>query len=173
MAFGWQPLAGDWRREEGELRVRSLAGDAAIAKGPALGAYELVVNGRLVEAAGPQAGWGVRPAVTEGDPGPLLLVERDPVRPEAWCLAVEHQVFPLPGFDPAHHQHLRLRREGSRLTLRWESLELGEIAVPAAPARPVLHVRQAAAAFDAVRLSAIPSRQDLSSLPPDPSLRSG
>jgi GH43 family beta-xylosidase len=184
-AFGWRALAGSagaWSRQGGELAARSPAGEASIVKGPPLDAYELTVSGRLIEAAGPAAGWGVRPASTAGDPGPLLLVQDDPTQPDAWFLVVhaaesgdrrhvgdagdrgeegdrrdEQRAFPLPGFDPTHHHQLRLRREDSRLTIRWETLELAEIPVPAGPACPALHIREAAAAFDAVRVTALPA----------------
>ncbi len=151
-ALGWQSSAAGWHITGDELRYEGDAPAAAIFKGPLLEAYELVISARLGGTGGQHGSYGVYPAARPTDPGPLLTIERDA---GGWALICHQgaakQAFPLPGFDAAVPQQLRLRKLGARLAIQWEALLLGEVTIDAAPARVRLYADQASASFDLVR----------------------
>jgi hypothetical protein len=156
-ALGWQSATAGWQLEGDELRHGGGVPAAAIFKGPLLASYELVVNARLVGTTQPDGCYGLYPAARVGVPGPLLTVERGD---GGWALVCHsgdaRQTFPLPGFDPASYQQLRLRKHGARLAIQWEALPLGEIALADAPTQVGLYAHHAIAAFDLVRVTALP-----------------
>jgi hypothetical protein len=119
--------------------------------------YEMVVNARLDKVTNEGGCYGFYPALGDRESGPLFTVERDK---EAWSLiAHAHaipQAFPLPvGFDPHVYQQFRFRKERGRLTIQWEAQVLGEVETQDEPARVGLFSRDATAAFDMVRVTAI------------------
>ncbi|MFP5264333.1 MAG: glycoside hydrolase family 43 protein [Blastocatellia bacterium] len=180
LTVGWQDLfdngINDWRplepgadarvddyqlwlsdAREGDTAASTPERLAAIAKGPALEAYEVVVNARLDEPRGPGACYGFYPALGGGKTGPLFTVERDA---GGWSLFAHtpsaRQAFPLPGgFDPHVYQQFRLIKEHRRLTILWEAQVLGEVEAPVEPTRVGLFARDSTAAFDMVRVTAI------------------
>jgi GH43 family beta-xylosidase len=156
-AFGWDTLEGegDWRVEAGRLRLRAAGKTAWIAKGPALADYELAVNVRLDEEG--EGGYGIAPAVGEGDPGPRLTLERRGADGRALVArGAEERVFSLPApFDPFTDQHFRFRRVGKKVDIAWEGVPLGSLEGPAGPARPALGTRGTAVSFEAIRLTAL------------------
>jgi GH43 family beta-xylosidase len=154
-AHGWQSSAAGWHITGDELCYGGDAPAAAIFKGPLLESYELVVSARLGGTSGQHGSYGVYPAARPTDPGPLLTVERSA---GGWVL-ICHQgasrtVFPLPGFDAAVPQQLRLRKLGARMAIQWETLLLGEVTIDDAPARVGLYANQAGTSFDLVRVTA-------------------
>jgi hypothetical protein len=155
-ALGWQSSVAGWHLAGDELRYGGNAPVAAIFKGPLLESYDLVVSARLGDIGRQNGSYGLYPAARPANPGPLLTVERDA---GGWVL-ICHQgepmpIFPLPGFDAAIAQQLRLRKLGVRLAIQWEALPLGEVTIDAAPARVGLYAHQAGAAFDLVRVTAL------------------
>jgi hypothetical protein len=155
-ALGWQSAASGWRLAGDALRHGGGVPAAAIFKGLPLASYELVVNARLDGTTQPDGCYGLYPAARAGAPGPLLTAERGD---GGWALVCHaddgRQAFPLPGFDPASYQQLRLRKHGSRLAIQWEALPLGEILVADTPTQVGLYAHHAIAAFDLVRVTAL------------------
>jgi GH43 family beta-xylosidase len=157
---GWETLSGQWRQTGRELMGAATGGtaEAEVAKGPLFADYELVVNVRLLPDSSPEGGWGVRPARTATHGGPLLALVR--TGDSAWALALREtgpeRLLPFPaGFDPALSQQIRLKKSAGCLSIAWQDHSLGETAVSSEPSRPGLHLRQAAAGFDAVRLTVL------------------
>lgn len=155
-AWGWRG-AGGWRVAGGELLAPG--GGAPLLKGPLPPAYELTLNARLADAAA--GGYGLYPAAREGDPGPLVALER---AGEGWALVAHVAGGPrrlaLPaGFDPLRHQQFRAVVRGGRVALSWEGLELGAIAAPAGATHVGLWA-SGPAAFDLVRVTALPPARD-------------
>ena len=159
--LGWEAATGDWRLADRQLwGAAAGGGTAAIAKGPLLEAYELVVNVRLAEAAG-DAAYGFYPVLAADGTGPLLRVKRHGA---GWALVLAEGDaaggLELPdGFEPAVYQQFRFSKEGRRLAVTWEVTALGGFEVPAGPARVGLWVQGAAAAFDMVRVTALASTE--------------
>jgi GH43 family beta-xylosidase len=163
--LGWEVLSGTWRVTGRELLGEAGQGGAEtaeIVKGPLFADYELVVNLRLLPGAAPGGGWGLQPARTESEAGPLLTLVRSGA---GWALAVlgeegaegAERLLPFPpGFDPAVFQQIRIEKTGGCLAIAWEDHSLGKVAVRREPARPGLQVRRAAAEVDAVRVTAPP-----------------
>ncbi|HVG21376.1 MAG TPA: hypothetical protein VNI02_20210, partial [Blastocatellia bacterium] len=166
---GWQPLqsGAEARVDDYQLRLSdnqpyeqvesAPERVAAIAKGPPLESYELVVNARLDRARGADGCYGFYPALAGKESGPLLTVERDG---DGWSLvaraASARLAFALPdGFDPHIYQQFRFVKERGRLTIQWESHVLGEVEARGGPSRVGLCARNAEAAFDMVRVTAI------------------
>ncbi len=147
-ALGWEVLdrAGDWRIERGELAGTSET-ISWIARGPARGSYELVVNVRL--------GVGVAPALGDGDSGPRLLLERR--EGNEWVLreSRSEQFFPFPaGFDPTQYQQLRFRKRGGTVETSWEGQPLGIVEAPAGVTRVGLGA-QGSGWFEMVRVTSL------------------
>jgi GH43 family beta-xylosidase len=169
--LGWQVLdtsasvasAGRWSIRDGYLyQDNRQAERTVLAKGAPLLSYELVVNARLVDNAEAQgSGYGFYPALGKDDLGPLCCVERSE---RGWVLRCDtpagSQRFALPDFDARVDQQFHFRKESgerqARLVIQWEALVLGEMQVSLQPSRVGLVVQQAAAAFDMVRVTAIP-----------------
>jgi GH43 family beta-xylosidase len=154
--LGWEVLAGTWRRTGRSLLGEATEGEGAIAKGPLFADYELVVNLRLLPGAAAGGGWGIQPARTAAEPGPLLALFRtDP----GWSLAVRgagpERLLPLPaGFDPALFQQFRCEKVDGCLAISWEDHLLGKIDVRPELSRPGLQVWRAAVEVDAARWTA-------------------
>jgi hypothetical protein len=144
---------GEWVIEAGELRqVRLDAEHSLIAREALAGDFDLVVNARAVEASEAQAAHGFRPAMTDGDAGPLVKVEAGGREPR---ITWPDGVFALPSsFSAGAYQHFRCLRRGRALVVRWQTENLCEIAVPAGPVRVGLYAHRTAAAFDLVRITA-------------------
>ena len=163
-AHGWRPRAGhkNWYVDEGQLWHGNIAGEhGLIVKGPLLDSYELVAGARLDREAMTGGCYGFYPALDAEGRGPLLTVGR---RDTGWALEMREgtgensgaRVFPLPEFfDPSVYQQFRFRKEGGRLSIRWEEHVLGEIDILRAATRIGLYAHQAVAAFDMVRVTAI------------------
>lgn len=148
--LGWTPVAGEWWVRDG--RLHGAGPEAAIVKGDGFDAYEFVVNARAEEDG---ARYGFYPAVPASESGLLVVVE--PGAP-ATLLALREgqgkQTFALPEeFDPRVDQQFRFRKQGSRLSIRWESLAIGTVEVPEGATRVGLHTNKAAA-FEMVRVTA-------------------
>jgi GH43 family beta-xylosidase len=142
---GWEILDGTWHVAGGRLSPGS---PGAVARGPFLPAYELVVNVRGKD-------WTVAPAVDQEGAGPRLTLEE---LDQGWILASAEQIFPLPAaFDSAIDQQLRFRKVEETIEISWEGRILGTVPAPAGPTRIALGTRKAAASFEAVRVTAIPS----------------
>ena len=134
-------------------------GHAAIAKGPPLESYEVVVNARLDKLTDAGGCYGFYPAIADDERGPLLTVERNN-EDEGWSLVAQtssaRREFALPGrFDPHTYQQFRFRKSDGRLRLQLEAEALGDIEAQAGPTRVGLFARHATAAFDMVRVTAI------------------
>lgn len=153
-SLGWRVAGGDgWAVRDQELWYTGAAPHAALAKGPLLPAYELVLNARIGAQHAPGGGYGCYPAARPGDLGPLLALVSTAT---GWALTAGRRLLALPGFDAASPQQLRLRKQGGRLEIWWEAQRLGAIAVPAVPSQVGLYARQADVAFDMVRVVALP-----------------
>jgi hypothetical protein len=157
--LGWRIAGGAWRVQDAQLQCEPAGAGATLVKGALPDAYELVVNARLLDAA--EAGsYGIYPCAQAGDLGPLLGVERDSAA-GGWSLVWRDgdatRLFALPGFDPLAFQQFRFRKQGGALVIHWEARALGRIPAPAAGGLVGLHARGTAAAFDMVRVTAIPS----------------
>jgi GH43 family beta-xylosidase len=175
--LGWQPAgtSGQWTVRDGELRqAEPAARGCVLVKGEAMPAYELVVNGRVLEYGEPgpgPGGWGLYPAYASADDtGPLFTVEPHQDR---WNLVwrpgrapdeLEKQdtvwlrghVFPLPAdFDPYAFQQFRFRLEGGQLAIQWAGQPLGGIQAPARPGRVALYADRAAAGWEMVRVTGL------------------
>jgi hypothetical protein len=129
----------------------------AVAKGPLLESYEMVVNARLDNVTDASGCYGFYPALGGRESGLLFTVERDK---EAWSLVAHapsaRQAFALPGgFDPHVYQQFRFRKGHGRLTIQLEAHVLGEIETQDEPTRVGLFARNATAAFEMVRVTAI------------------
>lgn len=163
----WQPLHSDAGSrvviDEGQLRLpANQAGSThedqvAVAKGPLLESYEMVVNARLDNVTDASGCYGFYPMLGESERGPLILLERSD---EAWSLSAHtrsgRQAFALPsGFDPHIYQQFRFCKEHGRLTIQWEAQALGEIEAQYHATRIGLFARRASVAFDMVRVTAI------------------
>ncbi|MCI0396052.1 MAG: glycoside hydrolase family 43 protein [Chloroflexi bacterium] len=156
---GWQShdMAG-WRLNNQQLWFTDQKREGCLSKGPDLVAYELVVNARLGDESLPGGRYGIYPALTEDGRGPLLTVEWDEAGWALWWREAEtaHR-YPLPAhFDPTVYQQFRFRKENGRLTIHWENDGIGEALIEAAPTRVGLYAGRAVAAFDLVRVTAIP-----------------
>jgi GH43 family beta-xylosidase len=121
----------------------------AITRGPALAAYELVVN---IRARQPRShGWRID-AMVDG-------LSCWPCRgPNGWVLECSSgERAPLPArFDPCAFHQYRFRKTGTRLTVAFEAEELLACAVPDRAARVGLAARSACA-VDLVRVTALPA----------------
>ncbi len=145
--LGWRGEGADeaWQIAQQLLWHTSLATNT-LAKGPLLDCYEMTVNVRLDEADS-QAGYAFLPALRPDGSGPCLaLAQRD----GRWHL---DDFELLPSFDPWRFQQFRFRREGSRLTIQWEAVMLGEITLPPEPTQVGIQAR-GRVAFDMVRVTA-------------------
>jgi GH43 family beta-xylosidase len=158
-AYGWTPgPEGDWVVDAGELRQRDEAIEqATITKGVPLGSYEFVVNARL-DSRRAGASYGFLPAITHGGAGLRLGVEADG---NGWVLVAddgsETRRLPLPqGFNPTVFQQFRLRKCGGALTVLGESDPVGVFQVPREKTYVGLYVAGGSAAFEMVRVTAIP-----------------
>jgi hypothetical protein len=157
--LGWNGDGGDWQISDGELRVisRNESG-TSIYKGPFLNSYELVINAKLNEGFAERAKYGIFPAVTPDEPGPLLAITRGVTG--GWCISseglMETAKVPLPDeFDPFISQQFRIRKGKGLSTIWWESILLGSLKVPDAPTRVGLYAAGASVGFDLVRMTAL------------------
>jgi GH43 family beta-xylosidase len=154
--LGWRADAPGWRIADRMLQSPAGRDHATIAGGAPIAEYELVVSARLAQPGGPASRYGFYPAARPGAPGPLLTVER---AGDGWALAcrsgADEQVWPLPGFDAASAQQLRVRKRCGQLAIQWEARPLGAVPAPAEPTEVWLYAHQAAAAFDLVRVTAL------------------
>ncbi|HKP86691.1 MAG TPA: glycoside hydrolase family 43 protein [Blastocatellia bacterium] len=158
--LGWrvQEPGGNWRIRDRELWNRNEKDQhSAIAKGPMLESYELVVNARIAGDDYGNGAYGFYPLFRPQEPGPLLTVERTSA---GWALKLRadsgSQAFSLPAqFDPYAHQQFRFRKQKGWLMIQWGAQTLGEVEVADEPACAGLFARGATAAFDMVRVTAI------------------
>ncbi|HEX7974262.1 MAG TPA: family 43 glycosylhydrolase, partial [Anaerolineales bacterium] len=165
-ALGWRTPEGApaeqaaWQVRDGRLWRTALDGEPGIfARGPALEAYEWVVNLRLEQASA--GSYGFYPALTGGSLSPAsgpLLELLGGSRP--WSLVQRSpqggRVFELPpGFDPYSDQQFRFRKQGDRLQINWQAQELGETSVESGPCRVGLYARRAAVSVELSRVTAI------------------
>jgi hypothetical protein len=144
-----------WRARDRQLTFAHPhpTGEGLTWKGPFLESYVLVATARL---AVPGGAFGFFPAMTAGDPGPLVAIEPDE---GGWTLHWDDEVvsrhFPLPAdFDPAVYQQFRFRKQNGLLAVSWENHPITTQPVTAAPTRIGLYGRHAAT-FDMVRVTAI------------------
>jgi GH43 family beta-xylosidase len=156
---GWRPAgaAGEWVIVGGELRqTQAATGGSLLVKGAPLAAYELVVNGRCLEAGAGQPGgtWGLYPSYAgPDDTGPRFTIERHEA---GWHLAwAPGEAFPLAAdFDPYVFQQLRFRLAEGTLTVQRAGQPLGSLQVPARPGRVALFAA-GLAAWEMVRVTAL------------------
>jgi hypothetical protein len=159
LELGWNADGGDWQISNGELRgVSRTALGTSIFKGSLLDFYELVINAKLDEGFAERARYGIYPAVTPDEPGPLLQITRGVAG--GWCISSESlmgtEKLPLPAeFDPFISQQFRIRKSKGLSTIWWESILLGSLRVPDAPTRVGLYAADAAVGFDLVRITAL------------------
>jgi hypothetical protein len=160
--YGWESVgeAGHWQIYEQALQGKAGQPPQIVSKGPLLAGYELVVNARLGEMAAADGGYGIYPAWrSETQPGPLFQLEQTH---NGWALRGQNgandKIFFLPPqFDPLIYQQFRFYKRQTQLALFWETLELGQIAVPDEAARVALGVTQGSASFDMVRVTELGS----------------
>lgn len=146
----------DWSIRQQQLTFANADGASLLQKGPALSAYELVVNARLLDYQA-DGGYGIAPILASDGSGPLLTVKAEGT---GWVArwqdgeAVHH--FALPhDFDPSTYQQFRFRKEDGRLTIHWEQVAVATLPVTRDPTRVGLYGCCATAAFDMVRVTAI------------------
>lgn len=157
--LAWQPADGSegWQIEDQQLWYAGRGDHAVAVKGPLLTDYELVVNARLESRAEPNGCYGLYPARTATNAGPLLtVVQQD----SGWVLQCVdrdvREVVPLPpGFDPHVYQQLRLRKQGGRLRISLEATPLTVIDVSSEGTNVGLYGHQAVIAWDMVRVTAL------------------
>lgn len=161
--YEWESVgeASNWQVHEKTLWGKAGQQPQIVSKGPFLTAYELVVNARLAELAAPGGGYGIYPAWrSETQPGPLWQLEQTH---HGWALRCQdganNQLFFLPPqFEPLIYQQFRFYKQQTQLSLFWESLELGQIAVPDETTCVALWVKQGSAGFDMVRVTELGNR---------------
>ncbi len=174
---GWEAAgaAGAWQVTGGKLRqTQPQARGSLRVKGEALAAYELVINGCILEYGEPgpgPGGWGLYPCYAgPQDTGPLFTVEPHLDR---WNLVwrpgrapneldkqdtvwLRGHVFPLPAdFDPYTDQQFRFRLEDGQLAIQYAGQALGGIQAPGRPGRVALYTDRAAAGWEMVRVTAL------------------
>jgi hypothetical protein len=169
---GWQVRSGEWTVSRRQLQQVDPQSEALIIKQsplmPLMASYELVINVRLVRANGIETYYGIcliqdeNVNQTNGKSvsaraGLLLIIRQFE---DAWFLAAEAgdslRTFALPaGFDPNKYQQFRFRKEGTLLQLHLASQPLGEVECEFGMTLLGLVSRQAAVAFDMVRVTAL------------------
>lgn len=155
--LGWESVRGDWASDDGQLWQRQPQPQALIVKGPAWEHYELLVSARLLAAATPNACYGLCPAYSEHSRPLITIAPMGQAWELRWQSANELHRTNLPvSFDPYQSQLLRIRKLGGQLTLLREGQLLATLAVPPGPAKVALYADQAVAAFDLVRVTALP-----------------
>ncbi|MBP6015175.1 MAG: glycoside hydrolase family 43 protein [Candidatus Promineofilum sp.] len=142
------------------VRARQLRfdapGEGRLWRGPCLANYELVVNARLDDAHG---AYGISPALSPDGVGPWVILER---AAGGWAARWQEpegapRELPLPAqFDPTDYQQFRFRKDGRHLSIHIEEHEIATLPVAVTATCVGLYGR-GAAAFDLVRVSAIPS----------------
>jgi GH43 family beta-xylosidase len=165
--LGWRVVDGEWEIRDAELRCRGHATGALVVKERAFDAYEAVVNARLLE--GTRGCVGFAPFLDSDNCGPLLTLELDGTprlvmrhisggvaAPDLERLPLDG-TFELPGcYDPQHVRQFRFLKERDILVVQVETQTVGKIAVSSASGRIGLFACRVDAAFEAVRLSALP-----------------
>src|SRR5262249_34469144 len=119
--------------------------------------FELVFNARLTRVGGTHAGYGVWFSSGDRTTNLSLTIRRVG---DHWSLVAERaglmQTFTLPDhFDPGEFRQFRFRKAGNGLKLSLASQPLGEVECESGIMLLGLVCRQAAAAFDMVRITAL------------------
>jgi hypothetical protein len=158
-SLGWAPSPeGHWIVANGVLEQPDEANEhATITKSIPLRSYEFVVNARSLTSRD-GAAYGFFPAITLVGEGPRFVVEADET---GWSLVAtdgtQRRHFPLGAdFDPYIFQQFRFRKQGGTLTVFREGKTLGVLHVSEVDSYVGLYVRTCHAAFDAVRVVALP-----------------
>jgi GH43 family beta-xylosidase len=164
--LGWITTASDdrWRISNQQLQFIGPAGEPSVlTKGPVPADYELVINARLIRDSRPNECYGFYPALSAEDFSPLLTVKSGQ---DGWALETTtqmgKQIFPLPAsFDPFVFQQFRFRKEKRLLTIQHEANFIGQIEVPHEARLVGLYGYCEIAAFDLVRVTALPPSDQL------------
>jgi hypothetical protein len=158
---GWQVETGDWSISGGLMQQHDQQTDALIVKPLPTDSFELVFNARLTRVGGTHAGYGVW--FSSGDRTANLSATIRRIG-DHWTLVAERagliQTFALPDhFDPGEFRQFRFRKAGNALQLSLALQPLGEVECESGITLLGLVCRQAAAAFDMVRVTALTRRE--------------
>jgi hypothetical protein len=172
--ISWPPGAaardGYWRIQKGHLWCDGVTGETLLVKDRLSRFYELVINARIVDlppegcvgfvASLATDGSGSLFTLEMGDTGPVLAWRNLPSGSgssgEIHTLRIEKTFELRPGFDWSRFQQYRFRKYDGRLVCQVDSEVVGEVPAVENRTRIGLYAHRAAAAFDAVRLTAIP-----------------
>jgi GH43 family beta-xylosidase len=154
---GWQVHSGDWSLSAGQLQQRDPLAEALLVKPLPTDSFELILNARLAAVGGTQAGYGVWFSSGDRTANLSLTIRRVG---DHWSLVAERagvmHTFALPDqFDPGEFHQFRLRKAGNALQLSLALQSLGEVECESGITLLGLVCRQAEAAFDMVRVTAL------------------
>ena len=134
----WQGATSGWQIQSNLLTKITTGGETEteiISKGPALQAYELVVNAAIDNLADR---FTIYPLYTVNEAGLSFRLESVDPENTHWKLVCSNpavDLLPLPAeFNPLHQQQFRFRKQVGYMQVFWENHKLGELTI--APAGP-------------------------------------